>query len=120
MTDELKPKLAPALERFTVEDGPMTVELRSAGQGLKHIGGGIIRFDQGGSGQPWKLPYEEMLHVLTGTLRLRFGTEQLVAVPGDVVTVPRGAEVAYEGDPGTTAFYALTPADWYRDHPNGL
>lgn len=120
MTETLTPALAPALDRLTFANGPMTVELRSASTGLRQLGGGIIRFDDGGAGDPWRLPYEEMLCVLTGILRIRYDDAVLEAGPGEVVTIPRGAEVVYEGDPGTTAFYALTPADWYREHPNGL
>ena len=120
MTSNLQPQAAPAVEKYTVENGPMTTELRSAGKGLKDLGGGILRFDNGGTGEPWKLPYEELLYVISGTLRLKFDGQVLTAVPGDVITIPRGSEVVYEGDPGTTAFYALAPSTWYREHPNGL
>ncbi|MFI8975030.1 hypothetical protein ACIGO9_19235 [Nocardia asteroides] len=120
MSDHTKPAAAPAIEKYTVPNGPMTVELRTAPNGLKQLGGGIIRFDDGGSGEPWKLPYEEVLCVLTGTLRVAFDDTEIVAGPGEVVTIPRGALVVYTGEPGTSAFYALTPADWYKQHPNGL
>ena len=118
MPQEPAPALAPATEKFTIDNGPMTVELRSATRGLTRIGGGIIRFDHGGAAEPWKLPYEEILCVLTGTLRIKFADDLLEAGPGEVITVPHGAEVVYEGEPGTTAFYALSPADWYRKKPD--
>jgi quercetin dioxygenase-like cupin family protein len=120
VTDSPTPALAPAIEKYVVENGPMTVEMRSTPNGLKELAGGIIRFDNGGKGDPWRLPYEEILHVTAGKLRLYCGGTVLEARPGDVVTIPRGAEVVYEGVPGTQAFYALTPANWYREHPNGL
>ncbi|MFF8380523.1 cupin domain-containing protein [Streptomyces sp. NPDC015661] len=120
MSEELKPQLAPRVEKYVVENGPMTVEMRTERKGLSQLGGGFARFDKGGATAPWKLPYEEILCVVTGTLRLTFGDEVVEARPGDVVTIPRGAEVIYEGEAGTSAFYALTPADWYREFPNGL
>ncbi|MEU9478722.1 cupin domain-containing protein [Streptomyces sp. NPDC048191] len=120
MSEELKPQLAPRVEKYVIENGPMTVEMRTQKTGLSQLGGGIARFDKGGATAPWKLPYEEVMCVLTGTLRLTFGDEVLEAGPGDVVTIPRGVEVIYEGEAGTTGFYALTPADWYREYPNGL
>jgi ethanolamine utilization protein EutQ len=113
-------KLAPALAKYTVHNGPMEVELRSAPNGLKQLAAGIIRFDEGGSTDPWRLPYEEALFVMDGRLRLHVDATTVVVDPGEVVTIPRGATVVYEGDPGTRAFYALTPADWYKTHPHGL
>jgi ethanolamine utilization protein EutQ (cupin superfamily) len=115
-----KPVGAPQQDRYTFDNGPMKLELRSARTGLNELAGGILRLDDGGAGEPWKLPYEELLYVITGNLRLRFADQTLALAPGEVAAIPRGAEVVYEGDPGTTAFYALTPANWHVEHPNGL
>lgn len=112
--------LAPALAKYTVENGPMTIEMRSAPAGLKGLGAGMIRFDQGGRTDPWTLPYEEVFHVVAGELRIHVGEDTVAAGVGEVVTIHRGTTVVYEGTDGTRAFYALTPADWYRAHPNGL
>ncbi|MCW4355207.1 cupin domain-containing protein [Hoyosella sp. YIM 151337] len=120
MTDSVRPVAAPQQERYTFDNGPMTLELRSVRTGLTDLGGGILRFDDGGVGEPWKLPYDELLYVISGTLQLHFDGETLTLAPGEVAAIPRGAEVVYEGAPGTTAFYALTPADWHIEYPNGL
>jgi ethanolamine utilization protein EutQ (cupin superfamily) len=113
-------KLAPALAKYTVRNGPMEVELRSAPNGLQQLAGGFITFEEDGSTDPWRLPYEEVLFVVDGSLRLHVADTTVVVDAGEVVTIPRGATVVYEGAQGTRAFYALTPADWYKSHPHGL
>ncbi|WP_148222425.1 hypothetical protein [Rhodococcus opacus] len=120
MENNPQPVVAIQQDRYTFDNGPMKLELRSARTGIDQLAGGILRFDDGGAGEPWKLPYDEMLYVITGTLRLRFADQILSLAPGEVAAIPRGAEVVYEGEPGTTAFYALTPADWHVEHPDGL
>jgi ethanolamine utilization protein EutQ len=32
-----------------------------------------------------------------------------------VVTIPKGVEVVYEGEAGTSAFFAITPSDWAEE-----
>ena len=113
-------RLAPAVEKYVVANGPMTIEMRSVPSGLTALAAGIVRFDEGGSTDPWSLPYEEVFHVSSGELRIHIGDDMVAAGPGEVLTIPRGTTVVYEGTSGTEAFYALTPADWYRTHPNGL
>ena len=118
---QMTPRTAPpALPENIIHNGAMTVELRTANCGLSQSAGGVGRFDVAGRTEPWKLPYEEVLYVLTGVVRLGFADGEIEARPGDVVTIPRGSEVTYGGDAGTSAFFALTPSDWAEEHPNGL
>lgn len=39
------------------------------------------------------------------------GEQVFDTTPGDVLWVPKGTELAYEGE-GATVFYALDPVDW--------
>ena len=74
---------------------------------------GIVRFPDGGASDPWKLPYEEAFYVISGTLTLTVvGGESVVVPAGEVVTLEKGCTVVYEGEPGTTAFFCLVPANW--------
>ncbi|WP_158888090.1 hypothetical protein [Amycolatopsis anabasis] len=114
-------RLAPAAPKYTFDNGPMLVELRTGGKGLSHLGGGIIRFDDGGKTEPWRLPYEEIVGVIEGELVLHAdGVDPVVVPAGEMATLPKGATVVYEGAPGTRAFYALTPSDWFKQYPHGL
>ncbi|OXR41226.1 Ethanolamine utilization protein EutQ [Nocardia cerradoensis] len=113
--------LAPAEAKYTFDNGPMTVELCTVRKGLDDLGGGFIRFDNGGKTDPWRLPYEEIIVVISGELTLHVeGGESITAPAGAVVTIAKGAGVVYEGTPGTRGFYALTPADWHKRYPHGL
>lgn len=61
----------------------------------------------------WTLSYDEVLYVLSGTLRLEFGpdfTETVVVAPGETAWIPKGEAVRYTGECQT--FYAIDPIDW--------
>ncbi|MEV6059950.1 cupin domain-containing protein [Nocardia asteroides] len=118
---EPKVALAPSNPKFSFDNGPMVVDLRTPGKGLSDLGGGVVRFDQGGSTDPWRLPYEEIIYVISGELTLHIDGGASLSVPaGEVVTIGKGAKVVYEGTPGTQGFFALTPADWHKTYPHGL
>ena len=98
MSEALKPMTAPVVEEHNiVENGPMTVEMRTENCGLFQLGGGIGRFNQTGATEPWRLPYEEVLYTLSGRLRLRFGDEVLEAGPGEVGDHPEGCRGRLRG-----------------------
>ncbi|MDQ0322908.1 ethanolamine utilization protein EutQ [Pararhizobium capsulatum DSM 1112] len=73
------------------------------------MGAGIARFDA--CSIAWTVLYDELIVTLEGRFRLRVGEEVFDTVPGDVLWVPKGTELAYEGE-GATVFYALDPVDW--------
>jgi ethanolamine utilization protein EutQ len=73
------------------------------------MGAGIATFDA--CSIEWTLLYDEVIVVLEGRFRLRVGDETVEADPGDVVWIPDGTPLRYEGD-GATVFYALAPVDW--------
>ena len=73
------------------------------------MGADIARFDD--CSIAWTVLYDELIVTLEGKFRLRVGDEVFDTVPGDVLWVPKGTALAYEGD-GATVFYALDPVDW--------
>ena len=75
----------------------------------KTMGAGIARFDD--CSIAWTVLYDELIVTLEGRFRLRVGQEVFETVPGDVLWVPKGTALAYEGE-GATVFYALDPVDW--------
>lgn len=116
MTRTARPMIAPPNDEL-IHNGPMTVEMRTDDTGLRALGGGIGRFHTGGATEPWVLPYEEILYTLSGRMRLHFDGDVLEAAPGEVVIIPQGAEVVYEGEAGTSAFFAITPSNWADEQP---
>lgn len=73
------------------------------------MGAGIARFDN--CSIEWTVLYDELIVTLEGKFRLRVGDEVFETEPGDVLWVPKGTALAYEGE-GATVFYALHPVDW--------
>lgn len=73
------------------------------------MGAGIARFDD--TSIAWTVLYDELIVTLEGRFRLRVGEQVFDTVPGDVLWVPKGTALAYEGE-GATVFYALDPVDW--------
>lgn len=105
-------KLAPFNAEFTAQNGPIDIERRSTPNGLSDLSAGIVTFPAGGRSEPWTLPYEEAFYVIGGQLSLHVGDETVVVPAGEVVTLEKGCTVEYEGEPGTTAFFCLVPANW--------
>lgn len=80
------------------------------------MGGGVATFDA--CSIEWTVLYDELIVVLEGTFRLRLGGSEsgtIEARPGDVIWLPEGTPVRYEGD-GAKVFYALSPVDWKARH----
>jgi ethanolamine utilization protein EutQ len=73
------------------------------------MGAGIARFDH--CSIAWTVLYDELIVTLEGKFRLRVGEQVFDTAPGDVLWVPKGTALAYEGE-GATVFYALSPVDW--------
>ncbi len=117
MTNSSGVRVIPQNPDNCVAFGPTTSDRRTTDSRLSQLGAGFLTFDEDGSSEPWTLPYEEVLYVVSGTVRLVVGPaserpEEIVAVEGDVVVVPRGSTVRYGGDEGTRLFWSLVPQDW--------
>lgn len=82
----------------------------------KTMGGGIATFD--GCSIEWTVLYDEIVVVLEGTFRLRLGKgyrRKLEAKNGDVIWLPEGTPLKYEGKKAVV-FYCLYPVDWRKRH----
>lgn len=82
----------------------------------KTMGAGIAIFD--GCSIEWTVLYDEAIVVLEGTFRLRLGkgySQVIEAKPGDVIWIPEGTPLKYEGE-GARVFYTLDPVDWKKRH----
>ncbi|MGE0121020.1 MAG: hypothetical protein AB7S71_23380 [Dongiaceae bacterium] len=82
----------------------------------RSMGGGIARFDS--CSIEWTVLYDEIIVVLAGLFRLRVGKgyrRKIEAKPGDVIWLPEGTPLRYEGEKAEV-FYALQPVDWRRRH----
>jgi ethanolamine utilization protein EutQ len=77
------------------------------------MGAGLATFDA--CSIEWTVLYDEVIVVLDGLFRLRLGGQTVEARRGDVVWIPEGTALRYEGD-GATVFYALHPVDWRERH----
>jgi ethanolamine utilization protein EutQ len=76
------------------------------------MGAGIATFDR--CAIRWRVHYDELIVVLEGTFRLRFGEKDeglIEARPFDVIWIPKDTPLVYEGD-RARVFYALYPVDW--------
>ena len=77
------------------------------------MGAGIATFD--GCSIEWTVLYDEMIVVLEGLFRLRAGQEVFEARPGDIIWIPEGTAIVYEGEKSVVC-YALYPVDWRQRH----
>jgi len=73
------------------------------------MGGGLATFN--GAPITWTVLYDEVIVGITGEFRLGVDERTHVMRPGDVIWIPRGTEVRYEGEEALV-FYALYPVDW--------
>lgn len=76
------------------------------------LGAGLVLFDN--CSIEWTLLYDEVLVVLKGKFRLRYGeglSNVIEAGPGDVIWLPEKTHLAYEGEKAEL-FYAVYPGDW--------
>lgn len=80
------------------------------------MGAGVAIFD--GCSIEWTVLYDEAVVVLDGLFRLRLGKnfeEVIEAKPGDVIWIPEGTPLKYEGK-GGKIFYTVYPVDWRKRH----
>lgn len=80
------------------------------------LGAGLVTFHH--CCVEWTLLYDEVLVVLSGKFRLRFGptlSEVIDAEPGDVLWLPQKTHLAYEGE-HAELFFAVHPGNWRTLH----
>ncbi|AGM98043.1 cupin domain-containing protein [Streptococcus iniae] len=110
--------------------------------GLKIVKGGTVRMDVFDTGNPedkigfqelvskdeskmsagfltidhssfaWKLPYEEIDYVISGTVSIDIDGQTYVGRAGDVIFVPEGSDVVWGSPDNAKLFYTTFPANW--------
>ncbi|MGT2935524.1 cupin domain-containing protein [Streptococcus castoreus] len=110
--------------------------------GLKVVKGGTVRMDDFDTGTPdakvgfqelvsqheskmsagfltidhsnfaWKLPYEEIDYVISGTVSIEIDGQTYVGRAGDVLFVPSGSDVIWGSPDNAKIFYTTYPSNW--------
>lgn len=70
---------------------------------------GFAEFDQ--CSISWRVQYDEIVCVIEGIFRLIADNKEWVAEPGDVLWIPKGTKLSYEGDKARI-FYVVYPGNW--------
>ncbi len=70
---------------------------------------GVARFDA--CSIAWTVLYDEVVYVIDGVFRLVTGGEVLEGHAGDIIWIPKGTELKYEGEQASI-FYAVYPGNW--------
>lgn len=73
------------------------------------IGAGLATFDD--VSIAWTVLYDEVIVGIQGEFRLRTDDAVYTVGPGDVLWLPKGTALRYEGT-AALIFYALYPVDW--------
>jgi len=73
------------------------------------IGCSLSYFDQ--CSIPWTIHYDEFLVVIDGHYRMPVGDKVYEATPGDVLWLPNGTALCYEGDKALI-FTSVYPVNW--------
>lgn len=73
------------------------------------MGAGLARFDQ--CSIAWTVLYDEVVYVVDGCFRLVTTEGIFEAVTGDILWIPEGTELKYEGEKAMI-FYAVYPGNW--------
>lgn len=70
---------------------------------------GVAHFDA--CSVAWTVLYDEVVYVIEGVFRLVTGGEVLEGHAGDILWIPNGTELKYEGEQASI-FYAVYPGNW--------
>ncbi|MFC3928981.1 cupin domain-containing protein [Streptococcus caprae] len=71
---------------------------------------GFLTIDQ--SNFAWKLPYEEIDYVISGTVSVEIDGQTYVGRAGDVIFVPAGSDVVWGSPDNAKIFYTTYPSNW--------
>ena len=109
------PVMKPPFSEESVDTiGPLLVDRRTKASGLQDLAASFASFTRTGSLEPWTMPYEEIILVLDGEVRLDVGGTDTAVVghAGDLITLQKGTTVTVSGDAGTRLLACVTPANW--------
>ena len=74
---------------------------------------GVARFDD--CSVSWTVLYDEVIYVIDGLFRLVMPGGVIEGRAGDVIWIPEGTELKYEGK-NAAIFYAVYPGNWKELH----
>jgi len=77
------------------------------------MGAGVAHFDD--CSISWTVLYDEVIYVIEGVFRLVTREGVLEGRAGDIIWVPEGTELKYEGEQARI-FYAVYPGNWKELH----
>ncbi|HEM6342321.1 TPA: DUF861 domain-containing protein [Streptococcus suis] len=60
----------------------------------------------------WKLPYEEIDYIISGTVTVEIDGQTFVAREGDVLYIPSGSDVIWGSPDNAKLFYTTYPSNW--------
>lgn len=75
-----------------------------------HMSAGFLEIDH--STFDWKLTYEEIDYVISGTLEVTIDGKRYTAGAGDVLFVPSGSDVTWGSPDNAHIFYTTYPSNW--------
>ncbi len=61
---------------------------------------------------PWTLNYDEIDHVISGTLTIVHGTQSVTAKAGELILIPKGSSIRFSVPDFARFLYVTYPADW--------
>jgi len=70
---------------------------------------GVARFDA--CSIAWTVLYDEVVYVIDGIFRLVTGGKILEGHAGDIIWIPKGTELKYEGE-HASIFHVVYPGNW--------
>lgn len=92
---------------------PMRLQHRQKDTSLDVLGACVVTFDSDDSTDQVVMEVEEVIYVVDGELTLSVEEPEasytVTGVPGDVLTLERGAKVRYTGSPATKLFLTFGP-----------
>jgi allantoin racemase len=95
--------------------GPAIIEHRTAQAGFTELGTYFMAFPDGGHTALWSLHYEESIYVIAGEAFLIVagddGETKVRAKEGELIGLPKGANVRYGGTPGTRLLLSVAPVN---------
>lgn len=74
------------------------------------LGCGIMEMEQ--TTFPWKLDYDEIDYVISGSLTIQCGSHSVTAGPGELLLIPKGSSIRFSVPEKARFLYVTYPADW--------
>lgn len=74
------------------------------------LGAGWMEITQ--STFPWRLDYDEMDYIVSGSLTIHTDQGQVTGNPGDVLFIPKGSRIKFSAPQYAKFLYFTYPADW--------